>query len=410
MAVASAQVKQELLSLTPDEYTVSLIVSKIAKTTKNVSDPRTGKRSFQITPPAWNMQAKVHLKAGEYINKDEIDTTVGSIILNKILIEGKIDSIIPGGFYNEVMTSKAFDKLLEHVSTSLMDGKIALYPNVVSFLQSFEFYGLMLSSSISPSFTSATMKVQDQIRDKRDELFAKYGDNPTLNEAIKIENELNKEAEKILKNDPGMRLYDSGARGSFKDNYKNMAIMVGPVKNPATGKFDIVKNNYIDGVEKKDLPAVANIIVNAAYARAVGTAEGGYLTKQFYAVYQSIAMDEPGTDCGSKGYLPIFLTPGNVKDFLWQYIVESGGKLTLLTEENASKYVNRVVKFRSPIGCLGKKICNKCMGERFYKLGLRDVGLATGRLPNSIMNASLKQFHTTKMELTQVDPNKLLID
>ena len=267
----------------------------------------------------------------------------------------------------------------------------------------------MLSNSISPSFTSNTMKVQSQIRDKRDELFAKYGDNPDLNEAIKIEDELNKEAGKILKGDPGMRLYDSGARGSFKDNYKNMAIMVGPVKNPATGKFDIVKNNYIDGVEKKDLPAIANIIVNAAYARAVGTAEGGYLTKQFYAVYQSITMDEPGTDCGSKGYLPIFLTSSNVKDFLWQYIVD-GGKLVLLTEENASKYLNKSVKFRSPIGCLGKKICNKCMGERFYKLGIKDVGLATGRLPNSIMNASLKQFHTTKMELTQVDPNKLLID
>ena len=409
MAVASAQVKKELLSLTPDEYTVSLIVSKIAKTTKNVKDPTTGKRHFQIKPPEWDMQAKVHLKAGEYINKEDIDTTVGSIILNKLLIEGKIEPIIPGGFYNEVMTSKAFDKLLEHVSTSLMDGKIPLQPNVVSFLQSFEFYGLMLSSSISPSFTSNTMKVQSQIRDKRDELFAKYGDTPDLNEAIKIEDELNKEAEKILKGDPGMRLYDSGARGSFKDNYKNMAIMVGPVKNPATGKFDIVKNNYIDGVKKKDLPAIANIIVNAAYARAVGTAEGGYLTKQFYAVYQSITMDEPGTDCGSKGYLPIFLTSSNVKDFLWQYIVD-GGKLVLLTEENAPKYLNKSVKFRSPIGCLGKKICNKCMGERFYKLGIKDVGLATGRLPNSIMNASLKQFHTTKMELTQVDPNKLLID
>lgn len=409
MSVASATVKQELLSLKPEQYTVSLIVSKIAKTTKNEKDPTTGKRSFVIKPPEWDMQAKVHLNAGEYINEEAVDTTVGSIILNKLLIEGKIESIVPNHYYNEVMTASAFNKLVDHVSTCLMDNKIPLHPNVVSFLQAFEFYGLMLSSSISPSFTQETMQVQEKIREKRDELFAQHNNNPTLSEAIKIEDTLSAEAKKLLKDDPGMLLYNSGARGSFEDNYKNMAVMIGPVKNPATGKFDIVKSNYIDGVEKEDLPAVANIIVNAAYARAVGTAEGGYLTKQFYAVYQSITMDEHGTDCGSKGYLPIFLTESNFKDFLWQYIVDSG-KLVLLTEDNAKQYINRVVKFRSPIGCLGTKICNKCMGERFYKLGIKDVGPVTGRLPNSIMNASLKQFHTTKMKLTQVDPNKLLIN
>ena len=409
MSVASAQVKAELLRLKPEEYTVSLIVSKIAKTTKNQRDPNTGKRSFVVKEPEWDMQAKVHLKAKEYINDEDVDTTVGSIILNKILIEGKIDSIVPGHYFNEVMTAKAFDKLMDHVSVSLMEDKIKLIPNVSSFLQAFEFYGLMLASSISPSFTQRTMEVHDEIREERDKLFASHGDNPTINETIKIEDALTKKANKLLKDDPGMRLYDSGARGSFGDNYKNMALMVGPVKNPATGKFDIVKSNYIDGIQKEDLPAVANIIVNGAYARAVGTAEGGYLTKQFYAVYQSITMDEPGTDCGSKGYLPIYLTSKNIKDFLWQYMVE-GNKLVLLSEENSSQYIGKAVKFRSPIGCLGKKICNKCMGERFYKLGIKDVGLATGRLPNSIMNASLKQFHSTKMSLSEVDPNKLLID
>lgn len=409
MAVATAAQKAELLKLKREDLTVSFIVSKVSKTTKIEIDPTTQKRSFNVKEPEWNLQAKVHLKAGEYINTTDVDTTIGSILVNKLLIEGYVESVVDGHFYNDVITKKSFSKLLDKISTALMENKIALNPNVVKFLQAFEFYGLMLCSALSPSFTPGVFSVQDQIRDKRDELFAKYDDNPSLTEAVKIEDQLTEEAKKLLKGDPGMTLFDSGSRGSFNDNYKMMSIMVGPVKNPATGKYDVVKNNYIDGIEKKDLPALANTVVNAAYPRAVGTAEGGYLTKQFYAVYQSVSMDEPGTDCGSKGYLPVFLNSENYSSYMWQYAYENG-KLVLLTDDNRTKFLNRVVRLRSPIGCLAPKLCNKCMGERFYRLNIRNVGLTAGRISNSIMNSSLKSFHQTKVNLFQVDPNKLLID
>lgn len=143
-----------------------------------------------------------------------------------------------------------------------------------------------------------------------------------------------------------MTLFKSGSRGSFEDNYKNMSIMIGPVKNPGTGKYDFVESNYVDGIEKKDLPAVGNSIVNAAYPKAVGTEKGGYLTKQFFAVYQSITLDEHGTDCGSKGYLTVTLTTNNIHDYLYQYIVEVGGKLVLLTDENSEQYIDKTVQFR----------------------------------------------------------------
>lgn len=401
-------VKKELLSMNKRDLTVDFIISKVAKTTKSGKDPNTGKRTFKVTPPAWDLQSTCSLKAGEYINTEDIETTLGSILYNKLLIEGTIESVIPGHFFNEVSTKKAVDKIVRWVSNAIMEEKIPINPNVVNFIQAFEFYGLMLCSALSASFTPGIFSVDDRVRAKRDELFAKYNNDPSVTEAAHIEDELVKYAKSLLKDDPGMALFDSGSRGSFDDNYKMMSIMAGPVKNPATGKYDVIKSNYIDGVERKDLPALANTIVNAAFPRAVGTAEGGYLTKQFYAVYQSMSIDEPGSDCGSKGYLPVFITPQNYNDFVYQYAVEKG-KLVLMTGDNASQFYNRVVMLRSPIGCLAPKICNKCMGERYYKLDIKNAGLTTARLPNSILNASLKSFHNTKVHLVKVDPNRLLV-
>ena len=410
MATVSAAVKKELLSLKRKDLTVSFIISKIASTTGNETDPNTGKRKFNVKPPEWNLKATMKLEAGEYLNIEPVETTLGIFLVNKLLFEGTIADILPNHYINDTMSSDVFDGVVSRITTALLDNKIKLNPNVVRFIQNFEFYGLMLCSAVSPSFTPGIMNVQGRIKQKRDEMFAKYDGKPTVNEASHIEETLTAEAKKMLKDDPGMSLYNSGARGSFADNYKMMSVMMGPVKNPATGQFDVIQSNLTDGIKKEEIPALANTVVNAAYPRAIGTAEGGYLTKQFYAVYQSIAMDKPGTDCGSKGYLPVFLTSQNYKDYLWQYIVEDSGRLVLLDSNNFTNYINKTVKFRSPIGCLTPKICNKCMGERFYKLGIENVGLTTGRLPNSIMNSSLKSFHSTKVKFTTVDPDKLLID
>ena len=410
MPKVSDSIKKELLSLKKEDLTVNFLISKISTTTKNVVDPNTGKKRFDLTPPAWNLKATMQLDAHEYTNIEPVMTTVGIFLVNKLLFEGNIDSILDNHYLNETMTADVFGKVVEKVSIALLDNKLPLNPNVVKFIQAFEFYGLMLCSAVSPSFTQKVMHTQTALREKRDELFAKYDDEPSLSEAVHIEDNLTADAKKSLKNDPGMSLFDSGARGSFADSYKMMSLMIGPVKNPATGKYDIVKSNLIDGIQKKDIPAIANTIVNAAYPKAIGTAEGGYLTKQFYAVYQSIAMDEAGTDCGSKGYLPVFLTASNYDTYLWQYVVTESGKLVLLDSNTYKQFLNQTILLRSPIGCLGAKLCNKCMGERFFKLGIANVGLTTGRLPNSIMNASLKNFHTTKVKFTKVNPNSLLID
>ena len=66
-----------------------------------------------------------------------------------------------------------------------------------------------------------------------------------------------------------MDLYVSGARGSIKNNYKNINLIRGAVKNNITGEFDIITNSLMDGLDKKDMAPHSNSIVTGAYSKAV---------------------------------------------------------------------------------------------------------------------------------------------
>lgn len=408
MPAVSADLKKQLLALKPEDCTVPFLISKIAKTTKIKRDQSGARSGFQVKPPEWDLRATMHLKAGEYINQKDVDTTLGSFLFNKLLIEDKISAIWENGYFNEVATKKSIGKLINAVSTGLTERKIPLMPNVTGFIQSFEFYGLMLVPALAASLTPALLSVQTDLREERDKLFSNMGDNPDITKVVEAEDKLVAMAADKLKNDPGMSLFTSGARGSFDDNYKMMSLTIGPVYNNATGQYDVIKSNYIDGIQKRDLPAMGNVVVNAAYPKAVGTADGGYITKQFYSVFQSISLDEKGTDCGSKGYLTVYMTSSNYSDYMYQYAVVNG-KMVLMTYENRNEFMNKMVQMRSPIGCRSPKLCNACMGERYYMLGIQNAGLTAGRLPNSILNAGMKAFHATKVHLNTVNLDTLVI-
>ena len=73
----------------------------------------------------------------------------------------------------------------------------------------------------------------------------------------------------VLKDDIGMDLYLSGARGSIDNNYKNINLTRGAVKNLQTGGYDVIKGSLMDGLDKKDMAAHSNNILMGAYPKAV---------------------------------------------------------------------------------------------------------------------------------------------
>ena len=74
---------------------------------------------------------------------------------------------------------------------------------------------------------------------------------------------------KELKDDIGMDLYTSGARGSVGNHLKNMYLMRGAVQNPYTKEYEIITNSLCDGLAKKDISIHSNVITSGAFPKAV---------------------------------------------------------------------------------------------------------------------------------------------
>lgn len=128
--------------------------------------------------------------------------------------------------------------------------------------------------------------------------------------------------------------------------------------------------------------------------------------------HQGELLGEKDTDCGSKRYLEITVTPSNGKDLEYRYFLENG-KLKLLTPEIMSKYYGKTLKFRSVMYCktVGKEkcICNVCAGDFYYKMGKKNIGLICKSPASQLTQLSLQKFHQNLIKSHKVDVNDLLI-
>ena len=263
MKALSPELKKELLSLEQDKLTVSLISKLFGKTTSKEGS------KFVIKEPKFDVRAVFQLKAGEYINTSDIETTVGSFLFNKLMIEGMIENIIPGGYYNEVINKKGFGKLLDMLSEGVMMGKVPVNPTLIKWLKQYEFYSMKACTIFSPSYSEGLLRQHSTLLKEKEKLL-KETKIESAQDMANVEDQLVDKAKQFLKDDTGMTLFDSGARGSFDNDYKNMNLMLGPVAIPGKdGEFEMVTSNYIEGIQKQDLVACGNAVVNSAYPKAV---------------------------------------------------------------------------------------------------------------------------------------------
>ena len=403
--ILSDELKKELLSLDASKITLDDI-SKLFGITSSVETDANGKKKFITHEPKFNLRSKFVLNENEYINKEQVVTTVGIFLFNKLMVELYIKDIVPNGYYNEVCNKKVFGKLCDIVASAVMQKTINISTQLIPWLNAYEFWGLGLVAIFAPSFSMELITPNKELQALKEKLLAEAPDK-SLATLSKIESILVAKADELTKGTPGKFLFDSGARGSFSNDFKNMSISIGVVENPVTGEFDFMQSNYINGISKEDIPAAANSIVNAEFPKAIKTAEGGYMTKQLFAANQNIQVDEPGSDCGTTRGLVVVLTKNNVKEFYEQYLID-GRNLILITEDLPAKYFNKKVIIRSPMYCTSEKLCNKCAGERFYKLGVSNAGLFSSSLAGQLQNLTLKARHDLSIKVNQVDIDTLL--
>ena len=338
-------------------------------------------------------------------NKNEFRTTVGLWIFNRFMIERTLFDIF--GYVNEGIDKGKLSSMNKTLSYALLEDKITLNEQLKLFLHKQQFL-MRQVSIICPNYSMKMLKTSKHLEKRKKELIKKHKQELEKgNEVIasEIEKELLALAKEYLADDPSLDMYNSKARGSFDNNFKNMFIMKGAIMNPEPGKgFDITTSNYMDGISKEEYATFANSLVGGAYAKAKNTEVGGYWVKLYLSAFQHLMLDEPDSDCGTKRYIEVELDKDSIEGNMYNYIID-GSSLIELTSDNMNKYLGKKVKIRFSSLCESKTgFCNKCAGNLYYRIGIRNVGMTAPKIPTKVMMSSMKRFHDSSIRLVELDP------
>lgn len=339
-------------------------------------------------------------------NKNDFTTTVGIWIFNRYFIEPHLFDLFK--YINKTISKKLLGKLNTEISEAVLEDKIS-----VEVLKDFIMKTqkcMPYISILAPNYTNKMLECSVVIARKKEELYKKYKDQIDKGDEVaanKMEKELLDFAVEYMGDDPSMDMFISGARGNIGNNFKNMFVMKGVIKDPdpnAKQKYNVALSNYIDGIKSEEYSLFANSLAAGPYSRAKKTEYGGYLEKLFLRAFQHITLDPPGSDCGTKRYLEIVLTEDNLNLWMYSYIIE-GSKLVELNSENKSKYIGKKVKVRFSGLCESKTgICNKCMGNLYYRLDKKEnVGTSLTQVPSTLKNISMKAFHDSTQSLYEMN-------
>ena len=130
----------------------------------------------------------------------------------------------------------------------------------------------------------------------------------------------------------------------------------------------------------------------------------------FLVAFQHIILLDPGSDCGTTRHITMDVTEKNIDMIMYCYVIKNNGELEEITSKNKDKFIGKRVKLRFSSMCEAKNgICNKCAGNLFYRLGIRNVGASTPQIPSRLKVLSMKLFHDDQLNFTEMDPMRAFL-
>lgn len=361
-------------------------------------------------PPRFDPRMEVNVPKGHVHNDQPIRTSMGNYIYNRVLLDD--DLLREVGFVNDKFSSKVYKKLANNVVEAFADGRVKVQ-SVIKFIDNSELYGFGRCDAFVSSITPKIAFVDERVKKRKKELLLQYrkeiaeGDT---NAAVAIRDELIKVAKECIGDDPGLDLFESGTKASMQNNYASLFLLNGAMKDLNTGKYRISTSSYYEGIKKHEVDLFANAMVNSCYEKGVGTQVGGYATKKYDSMFQSVKLNpKKFSDCGTKKTNNITLTKFNYSLFEDKFINENG-KIVCLTKDKIEGYIGKTVNLYTPTCCIGDQICYKCAGAKSLKIGIINIGLTEHKTTSSIMNKSLKKMHDTSINIYEVTTLDGIVD
>jgi hypothetical protein len=337
------------------------------------------------------------------------ETTVGRVVANGLLFSRSKELRAVSPYLNTPWDKKAISRMERDVADALLDGRISA-DDQIWFIDRIQWLGYAPTSFIAPSMTADTIRLPPRTAALKATILAgPRGDavrSNDLKELAAVEKELLVSAEAEVGNsDPGMEIFRAGARGSFGNNYKNVAVMRGAIRQSDDPSIIHVSTASLsEGIPHAEMAQYADLMVQASYGRSMMTRDGGYIAKQLNAAFQGLQLDpDPLSDCRST--LLMRVTIDDPREYLYRFYRETGGgPLTQLMPAGAAALAGRTVDMRSPSYCgdeLG--ICSRCAGTLYHRMGVVQIGLLASRIGTTLMNGALKAFHDTTLKMVRID-------
>lgn len=361
--------------------------------------------------PRFNPYDTIEIPKGLYgktkKNKNSFKTTVGLWVFNKSFIE-PVSNVL--GYVNESITKNKYEDLNKELSYALLENKITI-EELKAFIMQSQIV-MSCTSAICPSHTMDMLLITEKAQTKKKQLEKENAEgikNKDLVAMKNVEEGLVKWAKEELKDSESVDMYNSGARSKWGNNFKNMYLTKGIIKQ-TDGSYNYATNSYMAGMDKKDFVNINDAAVGGPYSRARKTETGGYLEKQFTNATQHVKI-KFDYDCGTKDTIKILLTKKNISSWMYCFVVESNGSLTEITSENKNKFINKEVKIRYSAMCKAKNgyICEKCAGTLYKRIGIQNVGLGCMIMASSLKNAAMKSFHDSTTDLVKINPDSVFI-
>lgn len=209
-------------------------------------------------------------------NRNAFTTTVGIWVFNKYFIEPHLFDVFH--YVNETINKKTFGRLNSVISREVLEDRLPLSA-LQDFMEKTQ-KTMPYISILAPNYTNKMLTCSKVFEKKKQELLNKYKDGIEKGDEIvlaKMEKELLDYAIEYMGNDPSMDMFDSGARGTLHNNFKNMFVIKGTVKDPdpnAKQKYKMITSNYIDGIKPEEYSLLANSLAAGPYSRAKRTENG----------------------------------------------------------------------------------------------------------------------------------------
>ena len=363
---------------------------------------------FIIKPSKYLVTDYFDLPAGILVNQKEPikDTTWGSFIFNSLCLANAFKDKIP--YINEELNDAGFGMVNKIVAKKIGAEEINIQ-EFGTFASATTWLGYQTELFMpGPSLTlivpnKRVMETKKKLLKEHPEFTT--GESVNAVTAGKYHDEVEVPlldiAKEELAKDPSGRIYNLKKPG-LDNNYKNSEITNGPLPDTLhQGNFYIVPNSFIDGTERSSYAALANKALMGSVSRSVMTQRGGEYSKYIAIMMQAITLGPKDSDCGTTSYVEVDVTDDNKGIFEYEYGVING-KLVELTADILAKLVGKHIKIRSPIFCKMKGcICNRCMGNRPYRFGIKNYGMVASIPSERVKNASMKRIHNMVMKTIQ---------